>query len=274
MSEHDRDADTGRDAGAGVGDGSDEAASIDDRYHDGPRVAVFRPDDDRLAGAVSVLDGLGVRPIADPMLTIEPTGERPRADAEYVILTSKTGAELIADAGWTFEGTICAIGGRTADALRSVGYAVDLVPKEFSSAGLVAMLEERVDGARVEVARSDHGSRVLLDGLASAGAYVHETVLYSLARPANSGVSVAAAAAGDLDGALFTSSLTVDNFLDAARERGIEAEARAGLNEAIVGAIGEPTRDTIETAGIAVDVVPESASFEALARAVVSYLDR
>jgi len=99
-------------------------------------------------------------------------------------------------------------------------------------------------------------------------------VLYALTRPPSSGDSTEAAAAGELEGALFTSSLTLRNFLAAARERGIEAKAKAGLNEAVVGVIGEPTRETAENAGIAVDVVPERASFEDLARAVRSRLDR
>ena len=267
-----------RDTGdAAIADGTDATDAMDttgDEPNRRPRVAVFRPDDDRLAGAVSLLRDLGVDPIADPMLAVEPTGMVPRSDVEFVILTSKTGAELVAEAGWTFDGTLCAIGDRTARALRSGGYDVDLVPAEFSSAGLVAALGERVDGARVEVARSDHGSQVLLDGLNEAGAYVHETVLYSLTRPAESGESTPLAAAGDLDGALFTSSLTFENFLAAARERAVEAEAKAGLNETVVGAIGEPTRGTIENAGVAVDVAPKQASFDALTRAVVSRLDQ
>jgi uroporphyrinogen-III synthase len=240
---------------------------------DRPRVAVFRPDDDRLAEAASLLDGLGTTPVPDPMLAVEPTGELPRPDAAYAILTSKTGAELVGEAGWDFDGTICAIGDRTARALRGEGYGVGVVPDEFSSAGLVATLREHVPGRRVEVARSDHGSSVLLEGLNAAGAYVHETVLYSLARPTDSGRSAAMAAAGELDGALFTSSLTVGNFLAAASERGVEPEALEGLDEAVVGTIGDPTRETAEAAGIRVDIVPEAADFEALARAVVSRLD-
>jgi uroporphyrinogen-III synthase len=238
-----------------------------------PRVAVFRPDDGRLAAAESLLAGLGVVPVLDPMLAIEPTGNAPRTDAAYAILTSKTGAEIVADLGWRFDGTLCAIGERTAAALESADYSVDLVPPEFSSAGLVAALADHVPGTPVEVARSDHGSSVLLEGLNAAGAYVHETVLYGLVRPPQSGESAALAARGELDGALFTSSLTVTNFLAAAREQALEDEARAGLENAVVGTIGEPTRETAMTAGIAVDVVPETAAFEALARDVVARIE-
>ncbi|SEQ81622.1 uroporphyrinogen-III synthase [Natrinema salaciae] len=240
-----------------------------------PTVAVFRPDDDRLERAAALLADLGAEPVADPMLAVKPTGELPRTDADYVVFTSKTGAELVAEAGWEPRGeTVCAIGPATAEALRDEGYPVDLVPEEFTSSGLVAALagtaEPRVDGARVEVARSDHGSRVLLEGLDDAGAYVHETVLYRLVRPDGSGTSTELAAEGGLDAACFTSSLTVEHFLEAAAERGIREAAVAGLADATVGAIGEPTATTAAERGIDVTVVPDEATFDALARETVA----
>jgi uroporphyrinogen-III synthase len=233
------------------------------------RVAVFRPDDERLAEAEQLLDSLGAEAVADPMLEVRPTGDAP-GDGDYVILTSKTGVELAAEAGWDpGAATVCAIGESTADALRDAGYEVDLVPEEYTSSGLVEALADEVEGERVEVARSDHGSPVLIEGLAEAGADVHETILYELVRPEGSGESAGLAAEGDLDAAAFTSSLTVAHFLDAAEERGVREEAIAGLNEAIVGAIGAPTRETAESEGIEVDVVPEVADFEKLACEVV-----
>lgn len=233
------------------------------------RVAVFRPDDERLADAVELLESLGATPVPDPMLAVEPTGATPREDADYAILTSKTGVELAADAGWATDATVCAIGDATADALRAAGYDVDVVPDEFSSSGLVAALADGVAGARVEVARSDHGSAVLTDGLNDAGAYVHETVLYRLVRPDGAGDAAEMAARGALEVALFTSSLTVDHFLDAAAERGVRDAAIAGLNDAVVGAIGHPTAETAGAHGIDVDVVPDDADFEQLACAAV-----
>jgi len=236
------------------------------------RVAVFRPDDERIEDARRLLTDLGVDPVADPMLAVEATGATPR-DAEYVVFTSKTGAELVADAGWgPGDATVVAIGPRTAEALEAAGYAVDLLPEEYSSTGLVELLADRVAGATVEVARSDHGSDVLLDGLRDADADVHETVLYRLGRPDGSGESATLAAEGDLDGACFTSSLTVEHFLDAAAERGVREAAIRGLNDAVVGVIGEPTRETATDLGIDVDVVPAEATFEALARETVARL--
>jgi uroporphyrinogen-III synthase len=77
------------------------------------------------------------------------------------------------------------------------------------------------------------------------------------------------AAAGDLDGLAFTSSLTVEHFLAAATDRGVRDEAVAGAKDAVVGAIGPPTAETAADCGLTVDVVPEAADFEALATRVV-----
>jgi uroporphyrinogen-III synthase len=234
------------------------------------RAAVFRPDDGRLAAAVELLDSLGATPVPDPMLAVEPMGRIPDdKGAAFVVLTSKTGVELAAGAGWEPSVPLACIGGTTATAAREAGWEVAVVPEEYSSAGLVAALSDRVAGERVEVARSDHGSAVLPEGLREAGAAVTETVLYRLVRPAGAGDSAERAAAGELEAALFTSSLTVEHFLAAAADRGVRDDAVAGLHDAVVGAIGDPTRETAEAAGVDVDVVPDRADFAALATAVV-----
>lgn len=238
-----------------------------------PSIAVFRPDDDRLERATELLADLGANPVADPMLAVEGTGSLPRSDAAYTIFTSKTAADIVGWFDWQTDGRVCAIGTSTAEAFEAIGYGVDIVPEEFTSSGLVSRLRGEIDGERVEVARSDHGSDVLLDGLTDAGAYVHETILYRLVRPDDAGVSTERAADGTLDGVLFTSSLTVEHFLDAARARDIETETRDGLDELVVGTIGDPTRETAERLGIDVDVVAEEADFAVLARSVVDEID-
>jgi uroporphyrinogen-III synthase len=237
-----------------------------------PRVATFRPDDERMTEATALLDRLGADPVPDPMLAVEPSGAVPREDAEVVIFTSSTAADVVPE-GWSAgETTVCAIGPATAEALREAGIGVDLVPETYCSKGLVDTLADTATGRRVEIARSDHGSPVLRDGLDDVGAYHHETVLYRLVRPDGAGISADLAAAGDLDAALFTSTLTVEHFLAAAEDRSVREGALGGLDRAVVGAIGEPTREAATAAGITVDVVPGEATFEALARETVGKL--
>ncbi|WP_373189332.1 uroporphyrinogen-III synthase [Halolamina sp.] len=233
------------------------------------RAAVFRPDDGRLDNAVELLESLGATPVPDPMLEIVPTEERPPV-ADFVVLTSSTGVAILADTGWEpGDAKLCCIGPSTAESARGVGWSVDRVPEEYNSAGMVAALRDEVAGKHVVVARSDHGSATMLDGLREAGAEVTETVLYRLRRPEDSGESAAMAAAGDLEAVLFTSSRTVTGFLEAAAERGVRAEAVAGLDHAVVGAIADGPAETAREAGIVVDIVPEEADFDLLAAEVV-----
>lgn len=239
----------------------------------GPSVAIFRPDDERLKTAITVLTSLGADPVPDPMLSVKTTGEVPREDSTFVVFTSKTGAELIEDAGWKAgEATVCAIGATTATALQNAEISVDVVPETYTSAGLVEVLSDQVDGTRVEVARSDHGSDMLLSGLQSHGAYVHETILYELERPPGAGISITRAVAGSLDAVLFTSSLTVEHFVAIATERGKRTEVLEHLDRGLVGAIGEPTAETAREHGIDVDVIPESADFAELAKVALKQL--
>ena len=229
---------------------------------DAPRVAFFRPDDARAERAKTRARQRGLVPLSDPLLETVPTGATPRTDAGFVVLTSVTGVEIAADDIRGSDATVCAIGPKTAEALREADVEVDVVPDAYTSTGLVEELTGRVDGARVEVARSDHGSDELLDGLFDAGAYVHETVLYGLRRPEGGGEETARALQqGSVDAVLFTSSLTVEYLVNALEETGVGVTALDGVG---VYAIGEPTRRTAESVGIEVDGVPEKETFESL----------
>ncbi|MFD1514541.1 uroporphyrinogen-III synthase [Halomarina rubra] len=239
-----------------------------------PTVAVFRPDDGRISEAVEFLESLGVDAVPDPMLTVQPTGERP-GHAEFCIFTSPTGVEIAAETGWTpKDATVCAVGQSTASVLREHEYQVDVVPSTFTSTGLVESLAPAVMGKSVELARSAHGSNVLIDGLESAGASVSETVLYRLERPHTAGHSVLLAVDGKLDGVLFTSPRTVDHFFECKAETLDDSEIQQALNGCVVGAIGSPTARRVRAYGLAVSVVPDSVEFEQLAEDTVERIQR
>lgn len=238
-----------------------------------PTIAVLRPDDNRIAEAVEYLRSLGVAPVADPMLTIRPTGATPAA-ADYCIFTSRTGVQIAAEQEWHPSGsTVCAVGQQTASALRDYGMPVDIVPSTFTSAGLVEELATKVDGSTVEIARSAHGSEVLIQGLEAAGADVHETQLYRLERPDTAGRSVSLATDGQLNGILFTSPRTVDHFCEIAAEQVGVSALQQGVAETSIGAIGMPTAHAIRDHGITVDVIPYTVGFSQLADRTVEEID-
>lgn len=227
-----------------------------------PRVAVFRPSDEREEKAIEALREGGFEPLTDPLLGLRPTGVEPRKDADYTVLTSVTGARIVGEVLKNADTSVCAIGPKTRDALERRDIGVDVVPEEYTSQGLVEALDRHVGGSTVEVARSDHGSGVLTDGLNESGAYVHETVLYELYRPEGGGLeTVHGVCDGSIDAVLFTSSLTVQHLLEAFEEEGKGPDSLEGV---VVGTIGEPTRETAEKSGIEVDFVPETETFEGL----------
>ncbi len=199
------------------------------------------------------------------MLSVRPTGAMPAA-ADYYVFTSRTGVQIAVDQDWQpGRATVCAVGQQTASALRDSGVAVDVVPSTFTSAGLVDELATEISGATVEIARSAHGSKVLIHGLESASADVHETQLYRLGRPETAGRSVSLAIDGQLDGILFTSPRTVDHFFEIATEQADVTGLKRGLEEAVIGAIGAPTARAIRANGLEVDITPEAVDFEQLA---------
>jgi uroporphyrinogen-III synthase len=226
-------------------------------------VAIFRPKACEKSSK-ELLESLGFRVISQPLIEVCPTGMKPIIDADFIIFTSANGARLALEQLEPEElgrAKICAIGPQTSRALEEEGIEVDLVPEEYSSKGLVRAMKPLVFGKRVEVARSSAGSGVLLEGLNEAGAFVHETVLYTLDRLEVEG-SVIQEILKEADAFLFTSSLTAQNFLDRAPDR---AEAIKILNEKFVGVIGRPTWARLDHHGVKVDLIPTEATFERLA---------
>lgn len=239
-----------------------------------PTIAAFRPPDHRASEAAETIEAAGARALLDPMVAPEPTGAGPRTDADVTVFTSVTATALPAVRAWTPGDTrVAAIGPKTAAALEDAGIEVAVCPERYTSDGLVDALGGAVDGARVELARSDHGSATLPRGLQAAGAYVHETVLYRLVRPPDAGASVDATVAGEVDALAFTSSLTVEHLLAAADERGARGDLLSALAGVVVGAIGPPTAETARSHGLDVDVVASEATFEVLVDDIMAALE-
>ncbi len=110
-----------------------------------PTVAAFRPDDGRLAAAEATLSELGVEPLGDPMLAVEPTGAVPRGDAAITVFTSATGVERAAAAGWApGDGLVCAIGEPTRETAAAAGIGVDVVPERASFEALASGVADRL----------------------------------------------------------------------------------------------------------------------------------
>ncbi|MBZ3935976.1 uroporphyrinogen-III synthase [Methanimicrococcus blatticola] len=165
---------------------------------------------------------------------------------------------------------IVAIGPTTRKKLESCGLTSSLMPGEYSSEGLVNDLGKDVDGKIIDIPRSFYGSEVLVKGLIDAGATVHQTHVYTLDIPEGplQDELIEKTVAGEIDAFAFTSTMMVKNFMKMAENNGELEDVVEKLNEAVVGAIGYPTAQTVESFGVTVDVVPGEFTFEALVEAI------
>ena len=183
---------------------------------------------------------------------------------DWVVLTSANGAERLLDClndARDLGGVrVAAIGPGTADALARAGIRADLVPSHFVAEGLLdefpnppVAREGRVLLARAAVARE-----VLPDGLRSFGWNVDVVEAYRTRSAAPSDAALDAAA--DADIITFTSSSTVERYLEMAGTR---------RRPPIVACIGPVTAATARQNGWAVDIEAPVHSIEGLVNAIV-----
>ncbi len=244
-------------------------------------IAIMRPAG-YLAESVKLANSMGFDTITAPMIdVVDKTDANFKGFVErvmggkvdYVIFTSANGVEftlLKLDEPEEFieqlnKTHVVAIGPKTKRALQKNGIRVSIVPKSFSSQGLVEQLSG-IEGAVIEIARSSHGAPELVKGLLKKDAVVHETQVYQLISPKDERHKrlMEQALAGEIDIFALTSSMIVRNFMALADEKGVKDELVRIMNEKIVAAIGKPTADTLSGFGVEVKVMPKHYTFEEL----------
>lgn len=245
-------------------------------------VVVTRPRE-TFAAATAEVERMGWVSIGAPMVEVHPRGreaierfeqESARGAFDWVVLASANGVRAIDEADDRFLSRLraptVAVGEKTAKALRAKGLRPE-VPDLHSSKGVLDLLAPRVRGRRVALLRSDQGARDVVDGLALAGASVVDIVAYEVGLPSDLSDAtrlVQTVANQGADAFTFTSRNGVLNFLEIARQNGVEEDVETALSRGVVGALGDPTRRALEDRGFEVHAVPEHASFRRLLEAV------
>jgi uroporphyrinogen-III synthase len=115
-------------------------------------------------------------------------------------------------------------------------------------------------GRRVAVQEYGESNRELLAGLAQRGAAVTAVPVYQWALPEDTAPlrkAVDKICAGEIDMALFTTSVQIVHLMHIAKEMGKEGELDAGLERVLVGSIGPVTSEELRQNGVRVDFEPE-----------------
>lgn len=199
-------------------------------------------------------------------------------EADFVVFTSKNGTRFFFEelggnklVDELEEMRVISIGPKTADKVN--GYGVDSeVPGKYSSSGLVSYLGKDVDNKNVEIARSSHGSEVLVDGLRKNGANVHDVPLYAIGLPediSNIKELINDVLDGEIDILTFTSKMTFINLMKVAEEMSKKQNLINKMNELEVAAIGDPTKKKIKEYGVNTVIAPRNYTFQNMLKAVV-----
>jgi uroporphyrinogen-III synthase len=160
---------------------------------------------------------------------------------------------------------VVARGPKPVAALKEMGVPVTLaVPEPNTWRDLLRALDEKrelsIRGKRVAVQEYGAPNTELLVGLEERGAIVTRVPVYSWALPEDTAplrAAVEAIALGEIDLALFTTSVQVTHLLQIAREMNLEQKLRSGLASMAVGSIGPITSEELRGNGIEPDFEPE-----------------
>jgi uroporphyrinogen-III synthase len=160
---------------------------------------------------------------------------------------------------------IVARGPKPVAALKEMGLPVTLaVPEPNTWRELLAALDGNRDalplsGRRVAVQEYGAPNPELLAGLAERGANVRPVPVYEWGLPEDSAPlrqAAAALAGGEVDVALFTTSVQVVHLLKIAGEMNLQEPVRQAFSRILVGSIGPVTSEELRAHGIAADFEP------------------
>jgi uroporphyrinogen III methyltransferase / synthase len=164
---------------------------------------------------------------------------------------------------------VCAIGPATANQLKEKGIRIDYMPKEYIAEAILEGFEGMaIRGKRILLARARVARDVLPKGLRKMGAEVDVVETYRTIKPRGGSRKLKQLlSGGGIDGVAFTSSSTVDHFVELLKKN----DWRRLLNGVAVACIGPVTAHTAEKWGMSVHIQPEEYTIPALTEAIANY---
>jgi uroporphyrinogen-III synthase len=157
------------------------------------RIVVTRPES-HAAELVRRLEAHGHEVTVCPLIATEPLGDGPidLGGYDWVVVTSRTGAELLARRARGRWPAVAAIGPGTAEALREQGHQPALVPAVSTQEGLVAELPR--PAGRVLFAGAESARGYLVEQLGADFVPLYRTVELEPAEPPSGDLVVLASA--------------------------------------------------------------------------------
>ena len=232
------------------------------------------------------LRNYGARVIEFPTIEIIPPDSWKRVDKaidrldtyHWLIFTSTNGVKYLLDRLRLKKRRLaefkdlrfCAIGPRTAQEIEKAGVKVDIVPDQYYAEALAGRFGvEQLKGRRILLARAKKARDLLPRELRKLGARVDVVEVYQTKAPNISRQEIERVfQENKIDVITFTSSSTVENFLQLYEENVGLKPPFAGV---AIAAIGPITANTLQKRGIVPHIIPKSFTVRALTEAIVDY---
>ncbi len=249
----------------------------------GKKILITRARDQSAEFATN-LKNLGAEVIEYPTIQILPPYSWKRLDQaidqlkayEWIIFTSVNGVNFFfqrleekrRDHSFSSQ-KIIAIGPATAKKLREKGIRVTSVPKEFVAEGILKSFEKKkIQGKRILLARAMKARDVLPKGLRKMGAVIDVIEAYRTVKPRGGSRRLRQLLLkGGIDAITFTSSSTVDNFVELLKGE----DLKKLLKKIAIACIGPVTAKTAKQWAMRIQIQPKKYTIPALTRAMVEY---
>jgi len=231
-----------------------------------------------------LLSGLGAEAIEFPTIEILPPRHWNELDHaidelesyDWLIFTSGNGViyfwqRLIERGrnGLPSSSRICAIGPATARQLKERKIPVDYVPREFIAEAILEGFERMaIQGKRILLARARIARDTLPKGLRQMGAEVDVVEAYRTVKPRGGAKRLKELLAnGNVDAITFTSSSTVNHFVELLKKE----DMKDLLKGVTIACIGPVTSRTAKQKGMKVQVEPREYTIPGLAQALARH---
>ncbi|HEX5858641.1 MAG TPA: uroporphyrinogen-III synthase [Microbacterium sp.] len=227
-------------------------------------------------GVAASLRAQGATPVVAPLINFAPANDLAALDQaladleggtfDWLTVTSATTVDVLY-AHRTFippRTRVAAVGETTAAALQAVGYRVDLVPeRDNSAAGMAEQLTAlEPTPRRILTLRSEIAKPVLTKSLIAAGHDVRSVVAYRTVGVPVTDRIARDVASGRINAILVTSGSVAEQ---------VHAQFPDIPSETVIAAIGPRTAKDARKVGLAVDVVADRQTVDALIDAVSQF---
>lgn len=169
---------------------------------------------------------------------------------------------------------IFAVGSKTSNEIKKYGMKVDLIPDEFSSEGLIKLVEglkgpkgQGLKGMRFLLPRAEKAREIFPEKVRELGGHIDLPVAYRAIKPELHGKRLRRFfKEGRISIATFTSAATFNNFMEIMGENANEL-----LKGVAIAVIGPVTARAVEKAGLKIDIMPREATIEALVEEIIKW---